>query len=98
MQPALHSSIPDASLALFPVNGENSHQGLASENPALYPGHEVCNFTVLLGLQSTAVLNRVGPRSTGKERDTESGNDYFEVRYYSSAMGRFLSPDDGTGE
>ena len=31
--------------------------------------------------------------STGKERDTESGNDYFEARYYSSAMGRFMSPD-----
>jgi RHS repeat-associated protein len=31
--------------------------------------------------------------STGKERDTESGNDYFFARYYSSAMGRFLSPD-----
>jgi RHS repeat-associated protein len=31
--------------------------------------------------------------STGKERDQESGNDYFGARYYSSAMGRFLSPD-----
>jgi RHS repeat-associated protein len=30
---------------------------------------------------------------TGKERDAESGNDYFEARYYSSAMGRFMSPD-----
>jgi RHS repeat-associated protein len=30
---------------------------------------------------------------TGKERDTESGNDYFGVRYYASTMGRFLSPD-----
>ena len=30
---------------------------------------------------------------TGKERDTESGNDYFMARYYSSAMGRFMSPD-----
>jgi RHS repeat-associated protein len=30
---------------------------------------------------------------TGKERDTESGNDYFEARYYASSMGRFLSPD-----
>jgi RHS repeat-associated protein len=30
---------------------------------------------------------------TGKERDAESGNDYFEARYYSSAMGRFLSAD-----
>jgi RHS repeat-associated protein len=32
-------------------------------------------------------------RYTGKERDTESGNDYFGARYYSSAMGRFMSPD-----
>ena len=31
--------------------------------------------------------------STGKERDTESGNDYFGARYYSSTMGLFLSPD-----
>jgi RHS repeat-associated protein len=31
--------------------------------------------------------------STGKERDSESGNDYFEARYYSSTMGRFMSPD-----
>ena len=30
---------------------------------------------------------------TGKERDVESGNDYFGARYYSSAVGRFLSPD-----
>ncbi len=32
-------------------------------------------------------------RFTGKERDTESGNDYFGARYYASAMGRWLSPD-----
>jgi RHS repeat-associated protein len=31
--------------------------------------------------------------SSGKERDTESGNDYFGARYYASAMGRFMSPD-----
>jgi len=30
---------------------------------------------------------------TGKERDTESGNDYFGARYYNSATGRWLSPD-----
>ena len=30
---------------------------------------------------------------TGKERDPESGNDYFGARYYTSNMGRFLSPD-----
>jgi RHS repeat-associated protein len=30
---------------------------------------------------------------TGKERDTESGNDYFGARYYSSSFGRFMSSD-----
>jgi RHS repeat-associated protein len=31
-------------------------------------------------------------RYTGKERDTESGLDYFGARYYGSSMGR-MSPD-----
>jgi RHS repeat-associated protein len=39
-----------------------------------------------------------GSRSTGKERDAESGNDYFMARYYSSSMGRFMSPDPIFGE
>ncbi len=30
---------------------------------------------------------------TAKERDTESGLDYFGARYYGSSMGRFMSPD-----
>jgi RHS repeat-associated protein len=30
---------------------------------------------------------------TGKERDSESGLDYMDARYYGSTMGRFMSPD-----
>lgn len=30
---------------------------------------------------------------TGKERDSESGLDYFGARYYASSLGRFMSPD-----
>jgi RHS repeat-associated protein len=30
---------------------------------------------------------------TGKQRDSESGLDYFGARYYGSSMGRFMSPD-----
>jgi RHS repeat-associated protein len=30
---------------------------------------------------------------TGKERDSESGLDYFGARHYASTMGRFISPD-----
>jgi len=32
-------------------------------------------------------------RFTGKERDAETGLDYFGARYYSGAQGRFTSPD-----
>jgi RHS repeat-associated protein len=40
---------------------------------------------------TTACFSRY--RYTGKERDSESGNDYFGARYYASSMGRFMSPD-----
>jgi len=33
-------------------------------------------------------------RCTGKERDQESGLDYFGARFYGSALGRFTSPDE----
>ncbi|MCC6487560.1 MAG: RHS repeat-associated core domain-containing protein [Candidatus Hydrogenedentes bacterium] len=33
------------------------------------------------------------PEFTGKERDAETGLDYFGARYFSGAQGRFTSPD-----
>ncbi len=35
----------------------------------------------------------VRQKFTGKERDAETGLDYFGARYYSGAQGRFTSPD-----
>jgi RHS repeat-associated protein len=35
----------------------------------------------------------VNQKFTGKERDSESGLDWFEARYFGSALGRFTSPD-----
>ncbi|QOY87922.1 RHS repeat-associated core domain-containing protein [Paludibaculum fermentans] len=35
----------------------------------------------------------VSHRFTGKERDAETGLDYFGARYFSGAQGRFTSPD-----
>ncbi len=40
-------------------------------------------------------LDGVNLKFTGKERDQESGLDYFGARYYGSALGRFTSPDNG---
>ena len=34
---------------------------------------------------------------TGKERDTESGLDFFGARHYASASSRFMQPDDFPG-
>jgi RHS repeat-associated protein len=36
-------------------------------------------------------------RFSGKERDAETGADYFGGRYYGSSMGRFLTPDWSEG-
>ena len=42
-------------------------------------------------IDSNQTTNRY--KFTGKERDTESGLDYFGARYLSSNMGRWMSPD-----
>ncbi len=48
----------------------------------------------MTGFAACAATVRFSPsRFTGKERDSESGNDYFGARYYASSMGRFMSPD-----
>lgn len=39
----------------------------------------------------------VRQKFTGQQRDTESGLDYFQARYYSSGMGRFMSADTVMG-
>ena len=43
--------------------------------------------------QTTAGGNSDTVHFTGKERDAESGLDYFGARYYASSMGRWMSPD-----
>jgi RHS repeat-associated protein len=39
----------------------------------------------------------VRQKFTQKERDNETGLDYFSARYYASMQGRFTSPDEFTG-
>jgi len=40
-----------------------------------------------------ALSSRLPQKFTGKERDGETGLDFFLARYFSSAQGRFASPD-----
>jgi RHS repeat-associated protein len=43
--------------------------------------------------QGYGVYDGIRQQFTGKERDTETGLDYFSARYYSSTQGRFTSVD-----
>jgi len=45
------------------------------------------------GAEITSTANANHYKFTGKERDTESGLDYFGARYYGSNIGRWMSPD-----
>jgi RHS repeat-associated protein len=46
---------------------------------------------------TNSIQNPTEHHFTGKERDSESGLDYFGARYYASSMGRMMSPDPHSG-
>ena len=66
-----------------------------------YAGNPLLNFTGLpygdglstIPVSTTDAADATEHHFTGHERDAESGNDYFGARYYSSNMGRFMTPD-----
>jgi RHS repeat-associated protein len=85
------------SLAALRLFAEKSHQGHHAPSSTFRPG-------ALLAISNTATAMPVclydsGIRSccSSKERDAETGLDYFGARYFSSAQGRFTSPDEFTG-
>ncbi|MEQ1884401.1 MAG: RHS repeat-associated core domain-containing protein [Bryobacteraceae bacterium] len=45
------------------------------------------------GSQYPSAADKSSNKFTSKERDSETGLDYFGARYFSSAQGRFTSPD-----
>jgi RHS repeat-associated protein len=51
------------------------------------------NFPFGDGLNCTGSMDPTEHHFTGKERDSETGSDYFRARYMSSSMGRFMTPD-----
>jgi RHS repeat-associated protein len=69
-----------------------------SGTPQVYHDYEPFGREITYGsagrgtLYNTPDSNRI--RFTGKERDAETGLDYFETRYFSGAQGRFTSPDE----
>ena len=78
----------------LPRLSEKPRLGHQLPTAILYPGS-----TLVISHTTTRLANqqydfRVRPRCSSKERDAETGLDFFESRYFSSAQGRFTSPDE----
>jgi len=80
-------------LAAFFQLTEKPHLGHPLPTAALYPGVTLAISNTASGLHAFLYDSDRRSRSTGKERDAESGLDYFGARYFSGAQGRFTSPD-----
>src|SRR5487761_1967922 len=93
MQLASGTHIPDGLLAANALLAENSRQGFGTYSGTLHQGFGVAISSTALGIPGTLYDGDVRSRYTGKERDTESGLDYFGARYYASYMGRWMTPD-----
>ncbi|MEO6805325.1 MAG: RHS repeat-associated core domain-containing protein [Edaphobacter sp.] len=98
MHPATEQYIPDGLLAANALLAENSRQGSRTSTHTMYQGFGVVISSTSLGINESLYDGDVRSRYTGKERDAETGLDYFGARYYGSSMGRFMSPDDGSDQ
>jgi RHS repeat-associated protein len=85
--------IPDGLLAAMSQLAENSRQGFGAWSGTVHQGFGFAISSTSLGISGTLYDAGVESRYTGKERDSESGLDYFGARYYGSSMGRWMSPD-----
>jgi RHS repeat-associated protein len=76
--------------AVGSVRALTNAQGTILERHDYLPFGEECTS----GCESNPGLNAGGPRKfTGKERDKETGFDYFGARYYGSKVARFTTVD-----
>jgi RHS repeat-associated protein len=73
---------------------ENSHQGFEGIKAGLCLASMEAKSNDASGMPVCLWRNGIRSRSSGKERDAETGLDYFGARYYSGAMGRWTSPDE----
>jgi RHS repeat-associated protein len=80
-------------MAMTAQLSENSHQGFDGLKAALCLGAMEAKSNTASGMPVCLWREGIRSRSTGKERDAETGLDYFGARYYSGAQGRFTSAD-----
>jgi RHS repeat-associated protein len=78
-----------------PTSGlaRNSRLGHQLPTAVLYQGLGPAISNTATGFGDPLYDFHVRPRCTGKERDAETGLDFFGARYFSGAQGRFTSAD-----
>jgi len=77
----------------YHVDALGSVRAVTDQTGALVQRHDYAAFGEELPPQAVGDSKL---RFTGKERDAETGLDYFGARYYGSGIGRFTTPDDDT--
>ncbi|QOY90653.1 RHS repeat domain-containing protein [Paludibaculum fermentans] len=100
------SSVAASGRQYLTVDALGSTRVVTDQNKTVVPGqrHDYMPFggsllstqngrTTTLGYGVDEALASLSTLFTGKERDAETGLDFFEARYFSSAQGRFTSPD-----
>jgi RHS repeat-associated protein len=80
-------------MAMAAQLSENSHQGFEGIKAALCLASMEAKSNPASGMPVCLWQNGTRSRSSGKERDAETGLDYFGARYLSAAQGRWTSPD-----
>ena len=80
-------------LAAFCLLAENSHRGHRRPTAVMHRGFTPVNSNTATSFQAFLYDSGRRSRSTGKERDWETGLDFFGARYLSGVQGRFTSAD-----
>ncbi|WP_031496186.1 RHS repeat-associated core domain-containing protein [Bryobacter aggregatus] len=82
------ANIPRSSLV-----AEKPHLGVANFALVSHRADSAANVLIAPGLPGCLYDSSARPCCSGKERDAETGLDFFSARYMSAAQGRFTSPD-----
>ena len=72
---------------------EKPHPGPQPNEPKLHWADHTAKLHIALGFSTSLYDSGIRSCCSSKERDAETGLDFFGARYMSSAQGRFTSPD-----
>ncbi len=82
-----------ANIPRTPLVAEKPHLGHHASSSTFHPGATIAISNTATGIAGCLYDSSTRSCCSAKERDAETGLDYFGARYFSSAQGRFTTPD-----